>query len=62
MCVRRRADAGVLKGALIFVTIAMRELVSLVREYNVSFQSMFWFVFGFGDFFLKISYVGMYKI
>ncbi len=44
------------------MTIAVRELVSLVREYNVPYLSMFKFVFGFGDSFLKISYVVMYKI
>jgi hypothetical protein len=61
---RRRADAGFLKGAFIlFVTIAVRVLVSLVSEYNVPSLSLFIkLIFGFGDSFLKISYVGMHRI
>ncbi len=63
MCVRRRADARFLKVAFIFfVTIAVGVMVSLVREYNVPYLSMFSYIFGFGDSFLKISYVGMYRI
>ena len=63
MYARRRADAEFLKGAFIlFVTIAVRVLVSLVSEYNVPDLSLFKLIFGFGDSFLKISYVGMHRI